>query len=298
MTTADRVPAIAVLGSINMDLVTTTGRVPEPGETVLGTGFAMVPGGKGANQAIAARRAGATVEFLGAVGEDVFAAELRSTLTDSGVGVERLRTVPGPSGVAAIVVDADGENSIIVVGGANAELTTLDADDLAAIANADILLCQLEIPISTVAAAAAHAQAHQTTVVLNPSPVAELPAELWAHIDVAVVNSGEAARLAPVLGSVPHVVVTRGADGAEYRGPDGGSHSSASPVVDVVDTTGAGDSFTGALAAAWHRGPRAALAFACAAGALATTRLGASVSIPTAAAIDAALAGRHRSGAR
>lgn len=100
------------------------------------------------------------------------------------------------------------------------------------------------------------------------------------------------------MGSVPHVVVTRGADGAEYRGPDGGSHSSASPVVDVVDTTGAGDSFTGALAAAWHRGPRAALAFACAAGALATTRLGASVSIPTAAAIDAALAGRHRSGAR
>ncbi|MET7767345.1 ribokinase [Nocardia sp. NPDC005366] len=290
MTTGARTPAIAVLGSINMDLVTTTGRLPAPGETVLGTGFAMVPGGKGANQAIAARRAGATVEFVGAVGDDVFAPRLRAALTDCGVGVDRLRTVSGPSGVAAIVVDADGENSIIVVGGANAGLTAMDDDDLAVLAKADILLCQLEIPIRTVAIAASHARAHGTTVVLNPSPVTDLPAELWAHIDVAVVNSGEAARLGAALSSVPHVITTRGADGAEYRGPDDRSHRCASPVVEVVDTTGAGDSFTGAFAAAWHRGPRAALAYACAAGALATTTLGASVSIPTAADIEAALA--------
>ncbi|MEV0294065.1 ribokinase [Nocardia sp. NPDC050710] len=289
--TADRdVPAIAVLGSINMDLVTTTERRPQPGETVLGTGFAMVPGGKGANQAIAARRAGADVTFVGAVGDDVFAPELRRVLTDSGVRVDRLRVIAGPSGIATIVVDTGGENSIIVAGGANAGLTELTAADLAVIAAADILVCQLEIPIDTVAAAAAHARSHRTTVLLNPSPVADLPAELWADVDVAVVNSGEADELGAALTRVPHVITTRGAAGADYRGPDGRGLSCPSPRVRVVDTTGAGDSFTGALAAAWQRGPEAALTWACAAGALATTRLGASASIPTAAAIDAMLA--------
>ncbi|MEV6557813.1 ribokinase [Nocardia sp. NPDC051756] len=283
------VASIAVLGSINMDLVTTTERRPVPGETVLGTGFAMVPGGKGSNQAIAARRAGGAVQFLGAVGDDVFAAELRRVLTDSGVGIERLRTVDGPSGVAAIVVDGGGENSIIVVGGANARMTELTDADLEVIAGADILLCQLEIPIDTVAAAARHARANGTTVVLNPSPTQELPAELWANIDVAVVNSGEAEQLGSALDPVAHVVVTRGADGATYRGPDGKELSQPSPRVEVIDTTGAGDTFTGALAAAWHRGPKYALNWAGTAGALATTKLGASSSIPTEKEIRAAL---------
>ncbi|MFB8277089.1 ribokinase [Nocardia colli] len=283
------VASIAVLGSINMDLVTTTDRRPVPGETVLGTGFAMVPGGKGSNQAIAAQRAGGAVQFLGAVGDDVFADELRRVLTDSGVGVERLRTVDGPSGVAAIVVDGGGENSIIVVGGANARMTELTDADLAVIAGADILLCQLEIPLDTVAAAARHARANGTTVVLNPSPTQDLPAELWANIDVAVVNSGEAEQLGSALDPVAHVVVTRGADGATYRGPDGKELSQPSPRVDVIDTTGAGDTFTGALAAAWHRGPEYALNGAATAGALATTKLGASSSIPTEDEIRAAL---------
>ncbi|PXX60213.1 ribokinase [Nocardia tenerifensis] len=283
------VPSIAVLGSINMDLVTTTERRPAPGETVLGTGFAMVPGGKGSNQAIAARRAGGAVRFLGAVGDDVFAAELRRALTDAAVDVERLRTVDGPSGVAAIVVDGGGENSIIVVGGANARMTELADADLAVLADADILLCQLEIPIDTVVAAARHARANGTTVLLNPSPARDLPAELWANVDVAVVNSGEAEQLGAALDPVPHVVVTRGADGATYRGPDGAEFTQPSPRVDVVDTTGAGDTFTGALAAAWHRGPAYALAWAGTAGALATTKLGASTSIPTEHEIRAAL---------
>ncbi|MGY2114260.1 ribokinase [Nocardia gipuzkoensis] len=290
MTAESDAPAIVVLGSINMDLVTTTGRRPEPGETVLGTGFAMVPGGKGANQAVAAQRAGGEVRFLGAIGTDVFAAELRRTLTDAAVSTDRLRTVAGPSGVATIVVDGDGENSIIVVGGANARMTGLTEHDLAAIAAADILLCQLEIPVDTVAAAAHHARANGTTVVLNPSPVRHLPAELWADVDVAVVNSGEAERLGADLDPVAHLVVTRGAAGADYRGPAGACLSRPSPQVDVVDTTGAGDAFTGALAAAWHRGPEWALTWACAAGALATTRLGASSSIPTREEITAALA--------
>ncbi|MBF6208461.1 ribokinase [Nocardia sputi] len=290
MTVESNAPAIVVLGSINMDLVTTTDHRPAPGETVLGSGFAMVPGGKGANQAIAARRGGGEVRFLGAVGDDVFAGALSRTLTDAGVSADRLRTVAGPSGVATIVVDGDGENSIIVVGGANTRMTELTEDDLAAIAAADILLCQWEIPVDTVAAAARHARAHDTTVLLNPSPVRTVPAELWANIDVAVVNSGEAAHLGAALDTVAHVVVTRGAAGADYRGPDGARLTRPSPRVNVVDTTGAGDAFTGALAAAWHRGPEWALTWACAAGALATTRLGASSSIPTEEEITAALA--------
>lgn len=290
MTAESDAPAIVVLGSINMDLVTTTTRRPVPGETVLGSGFAMVPGGKGANQAIAARRAGGAVRFLGAVGDDVFAGELRGALTDAAVRTDRLRTVAGPSGIATIVVDDEGENSIIVVGGANTRMTELTEDDLAAIAAADILLCQLEIPIETVAAAASRARAHDTTVLVNPSPVRALPADLWTNIDVAVVNSVEAERLGTDLDTVAHLVVTRGAAGADYRGPGGARLSRPSPRVDVVDTTGAGDAFTGALAAAWHRGPEWALTWACAAGALATTRLGASSAIPAREEITAALA--------
>ncbi|MGV9676549.1 ribokinase [Nocardia sp. NPDC003482] len=283
---------IAVVGSINLDLVTTTARRPEPRETVLGSGFETVPGGKGSNQAIAARRAGAEVDFVGAVGDDLFAAELRTALDDARVGTARLRTVAGPSGVATIVVDASGENTIIVVGGANARMTELSEPDLATIAAADLLLCQLEIPVQTVLAAARHARAHGTTVVLNPSPAQDLPPELWQAVDIAVVNEGEARRLGSALDPVPHVVTTRGGAGARYRGPEG-EFDDPGVAVEVVDTTGAGDTFTGALAAHWHEGPRAALAWACAAGALATTKLGASASIPDAEEIERLLAQRN-----
>ncbi|NUP28817.1 MAG: ribokinase [Nocardia sp.] len=283
-------PLIAVLGSINMDLVATTDRRPDPGETVLGRGFTMVPGGKGANQAIAASRAGGRVLFLGAIGDDVFAPRLRAVLADAGVDTTGLRTIEGPSGIAAIVVDAAGENSIIVVGGANTGLIGLSAGDRAAIAAADILLCQLEVPIPTIAEAVTHARANHTTVIMNPSPAQHLSAELWSGVDVAIVNRGEAGELGSALDGVPHVVVTLGADGARHRGPDGVETTVTGPAVEVVDTTGAGDTFAGALAVRWSRGPAAAMRFACAAGALATTTLGASAAIPARAEIETALA--------
>ncbi|MGV9662447.1 ribokinase [Nocardia niigatensis] len=281
---------IVVVGSINMDLVTTVGRRPEAGETVSGDRFALVPGGKGSNQAIAARRAGAEVELVGAVGADVFAEALRRVLRDAGVGDSGLRAVEGPSGIATIVVDGGGENTIIVVAGANGRMTELSAADLDAIAGADVLMCQLEIPVPTVLAAARHARANGTVVLLNPSPVQELPDEVWAEVDVAVVNEGEAARLAGVLTAVPHVVTTLGAAGASYHGPGGLALAHPGVRVQVVDTTGAGDAFTGALAAHWHEGPATALAWACTAGALTTTKLGASASIPESAEIERLLA--------
>ncbi|WP_278262879.1 ribokinase [Nocardia sp. AG03] len=282
-------PDVVVLGSINMDLVTSTRRRPAPGETVLGTGFATVPGGKGANQAVAAARSGARVRFLGALGDDAFGDELRSTLDEAGVDTTLVRRVEGPSGVASIVVDGSGENSIIVVAGANGHVTDLSEDELAAIAAADLLLCQLEIPLDTVVAAARHACAAGTLVVLNPSPVAPLPAELWADVDVAIVNSLEYEQYSADLARVPHVVRTLGAEGATYRGADGGEMAVRGMAVDAVDTTGAGDAFTGALAATWTSGPRAALTWANTAGALATTVLGASASIPDRTRIAAAL---------
>ncbi|HLS78702.1 MAG TPA: ribokinase [Nocardia sp.] len=286
---AGRAPVIAVLGSVNMDLVTTVTRRPEPGETIAGRDFATVPGGKGANQAVAASRSGGRVRFLGAVGTDVFAPRLRETLDAAGVDTGRLRTVDGPSGIATIVVDDSGENSIIVVGGANAAMTELTDDDLAVIAAADVLLCQLELPVPTVAAALRHARANDTLTLLNPSPVRELAPRLWAEVDIAVVNRGEARRLGAVLDGVPHVVTTLGGDGARHRGPDGTRLSVPGFAVPVVDTTGAGDAFTGALAVAWHRGPQDALRWACAAGALATTALGASAAVPDRAAVAALL---------
>ncbi len=278
---------MVVVGSTNMDLVASVPRPPAPGETVLGTAFTTTPGGKGANQAIAAAKAGADVVFVGAVGDDTFALDLRQALVDAEVDTENLREVPGPSGVAAITVDADGGNAIVVVPGANAQLTTLTDADLQAIADADVLLCQLEIPLDTVVAAARHAAAHDTVVMLNPSPVRPLPDALLAAVDVLVVNQTEAWQLGrDVLAAVPHVVTTLGADGVRYR-----THqllqSIPSPTVDAVDTTGAGDAFAGVLACEWGAEPLAALIFAGAAGALATTRRGASVSSPTRAEIDA-----------
>jgi len=282
---------VVVVGSINMDLVTSTPRLPAPGETILGTSFTTTPGGKGANQAIAAAKAGADVVFVGAVGDDTFALDLRQALVDAEVDAERLRETSGPSGIAAITVDGDGQNSIIVVPGANARVTDLTTDELDAVTNSDILLCQLEIPLDTVTTAASHAAQSDTTVMLNPSPAQTLPPELLESVDVLIVNETEERQLGEnALAAVPHVVTTLGAAGARYRGPDGDRLSVDSPTVDAVDTTGAGDAFTGALAAVWNRGPRDALAFACAAGALAATRPGASAASPTRSEIDALLA--------
>ncbi|MDG4827533.1 ribokinase [Asanoa sp. WMMD1127] len=291
---------VVVVGSANLDLVVTAPQLPRPGETVLGENFRTVPGGKGANQAVAAARAGAEVEFVGAVGSDEFAPVLRDSLVAAGVGVRGLRTVAGPSGVALIAVDRAAENFIVVAAGANGLLTDLDADDRARVATADVLLLQLEVPMSTVVDAARLARAAGTTVVLNAAPAATLPDELLDLVDVLVVNEHEAAVVAGADGGepldallklVPRVVLTFGADGAAYADRDGARLSVPAPRIEAVDTTAAGDAFTGALAVGWaQRGGtdiEASLRWACAAGAACAQRPGASSALPDRATIDA-----------
>ena len=266
-----------MLGSINMDLVVRTGHLPVPGETTAGTDFVTLPGGKGANQAIAAARAGGRVSFVGAIGDDDYGRRLAEGLAAARVSTDRLGRVPGSSGVALITVDDAAENTIVVVPGANARVRVADPD-AELIAGADMLLIQLELPVETVLSGASLAAAAGVPVLLNPSPVAPLTAELLDLITVLVLNEGEAAALGPAaLAGVPHLVTTLGAAGARYAGPDGACCGVPAPPVLAVDTTGAGDAFTGTLAVAWARGvaPPEALRLACEAGAQATTYHGA-----------------------
>ncbi|HCT78657.1 MAG TPA: ribokinase [Micromonosporaceae bacterium] len=275
---------VVVVGSVNMDLVVTAPTLPRPGETVLGETFTTVPGGKGANQAIAAARAGAQCAFIGAVGQDGFGEALRANLTESGVDISRLRVVPGTSGVALIAVDIKAENLIVVAPGANATLTRLEIQDRVAIEAADVLLCQLEIPLATVAQAAAAARTAGTTVILNAAPARALPPELLAAVDLLVVNQTEAVTIAggqagldSLLEKVSRVVMTLGAAGAVYADREGTRLEVPAPRVEAVDTTAAGDAFAGALAVAWAQGRPLdeALRWACAAGAVCATRRGA-----------------------
>lgn len=294
VTTSAPAPRIVVLGSINMDLVTTADHLPVPGETLLGNSFTTLTGGKGGNQAIAAARAGGAVTFIGAVGDDAFADRLRGALTAAGVSTDQLRTAPGSSGIAAITVDAAAENSIVVVPGANARLAGLTDLDRDVIRSARMLVCQLEIPMVAVLSGAGIAAAAGVPVLLNPSPVRDLPADLLAAVHLLVVNEGEAAALGEqALAAVPHLVTTLGARGARYRGADDEFEVPA-PRVEPVDTTGAGDAFAGALAVAWAGGapPREAVQRACAAGALATQVHGAGS--PTAEQIDELVAATYR----
>ncbi|MBB5869781.1 ribokinase [Allocatelliglobosispora scoriae] len=304
---------IVVVGSTNLDLVATTPALPRPGETVLGHRFSTVPGGKGANQAIAAARAGADALFLGAVGDDPFADQLRANLAEAGVDLSLLRIVPGPSGVALIAVDDDGENSIVVAPGANAHFTELTEEDRSAIASAGVLLLQLEIPLATVIEAATVARAAGVQVLLNAAPAQSLPAELLAVTDMLIVNTLEAeillgyadssSRRSPSASArgmlayglleemrrlVPKVVLTAGADGAYYTDQKGGWLHVPTPRVEAVDTTAAGDAFVGALAVALSMGKQIgpALSWACAAGAICVTRAGAGGSLATFAEID------------
>lgn len=281
-------PSIVVVGSLNMDLIVRSPHLPAPGETLTGSGFSTLPGGKGANQAVAAARAGGRVRMVGAVGADDFGAALTGALDGLGVDTRLVRRVPGPSGIALITVDDAAENTIVVLPGANGMLTALDEGDLAAIVDADLLMLQLETPLDTVTAAARVAAEAGVPVLLNPSPVRELPDDLLAAVHLLVVNETEAAALGAARAGGGHLVTTFGAAGARYQGPSGTTAHAEPPAVTAVDTTGAGDAFTGALAVAWCRGddPATALRWACAAGALATTRPGAVA--PVAADIDRA----------
>lgn len=270
-----------MLGSVNMDLGFDVDALPRPGETVLAASFRSTPGGKGANQAVAAARAGAQVHFVGAVGDDPAAERLRAHLTANGVGVDGLITLPGPSGSAVVVVDSAGENIIVVAPGANGHLT-LDSVQRTLVADCDVLLLQLEIPVSTAAVAAREARSAGATVIVNASPADRDPHELAELTDVLAVNEAEAAHW---VWPVPHRVITCGAHGATYTG-GGEEFTVAAPSVEVVDTSGAGDVFAGVLAANWLAGSDHALRRACAAGALATLVPGAGDCAPYAEAID------------
>ncbi|HEY6857237.1 MAG TPA: ribokinase [Mycobacterium sp.] len=278
---------VCVVGSVNMDIGFDVDTLPRPGETALAASVRSTPGGKGANQAVAAARAGAHVEFVGAVGDDPSAAQLREHLNTNGVGTDGLVTVPGPSGNAVIIVDSAGENIIVVAPGANGQLTLDSAALRRVVADSDVLLLQLEIPVATATAAAREAHSAGVTVILNASPSggdeAQL-AQLAEVTDVLVVNETEAAHW---VWPVPHRVTTRGARGASYTGGDA-EFTVAAPVVDALDTSGAGDVFAGVLAAGWAIDRDHALRRACAAGALATLVPGAGHCAPRADAIDEA----------
>lgn len=280
----DMATRVCVVGSVNLDTVFTVAALPAPGETVLAAAPSTHCGGKGANQAVAAARAGANVSLIGAVGDDDAGLRLRRHLHANGVGTDELATVPGPSGAAVITVDASGENTIVVAPGANAVLT-LESDPSGLIADSQVLLLQLEIPLATAAVAARLARAGRATVIVNVSPVGGDVSELAGLIDVAVVNQTESAQFDH---PVAHRVVTLGARGARYSGVNGSIEVPA-PIVDAVDTSGAGDVFAGVLAAEWPRGVEHALRTACAAAALATLVPGTGDCAPTAEAINKAL---------
>ncbi len=282
---------VCVVGSVNLDIGFDVDTLPRPGETALATSARSTPGGKGANQAVAAARAGARVQFVGAVGDDPAAAQLREHLTANGVGTDALRTVPGPSGNAAVIVDSFGENIIVVAPGANGQLTPDAAASRSLMEDCDVLLLQLEIPVATATAAAREAHSAGVTVILNASPASgdekEL-AQLAELTDVLVVNETEAAHW---VWPVPHRVTTLGARGASYTG-DGAEFTVGSPAVNALDTSGAGDVFAGVLAAGWEADRHRAMRRACAAGALATLTPGAGDCAPYADAIaDAMLPG-------
>ncbi|MEV0780290.1 ribokinase [Streptomyces sp. NPDC050428] len=291
---------IVVLGSTNMDLVAYVARAPKHGETVTGREFRTVPGGKGANQAVAAARAGGDVAMIGAVGADEFGVRLRHTLTASGVDTDLLHTAEGPSGTAHIVVDDEGGNAIVVVPGANGTLTALGPGEETLIGTATSLLLQLELPLSAVLDGARAAKRHGVRTILTPAPVQPLPPELLAATDLLVPNEHEAAALAGVadpyaaaevlLRQVPEVVITLGAAGSLYAARGSLPVTVPAPKVTAVDTTGAGDTFVGALAVAIGEGrPMAeATRWASAAAALCVQRHGASTSMPYRSEIDEA----------
>lgn len=278
--------SVVIVGSGNVDLVSRVERIPEPGETVLSTGFATHAGGKGNNQATAAARAGAPTTFVGAFGDDDNGARLRASLRDSGVR-PLVRVSAEPTGTAMITVAPNGENAIVVNAGANATLTDLTPEERSAIAGADLVLMQLEIPMDTVLAAATIASGR---VVLNAAPAQPLPAELLAKVDLLIVNEHEATLLGGadhLLTLVPALVVTLGVKGALVRTRDTTTEVPGI-TVDVVDTTGAGDTFCGALVAALdeRRPLDDAVRFASVAAALSVRRAGAVPAIPTREEID------------
>ena len=291
--------SIIVLGSINMDLVVHAPRLPKPGETLTGSSFHTTPGGKGANQAVACARLGVKTQMIGRVGGDVFSSALRKNLSDNGVDVSGIALEEQlPSGVALIAIDEKGENNIIIIPGANGavgnqELKTLEN----MLPKAKVLLLQLEIPIEIVIEAAKSAHTRGLTVILDPAPARQLPADLFPYVDILTPNTTEAAFLAgfPVDDTqnaekaartlrqqgTDQVIIKMGDLGAYVQNQVGGLFYPAIPV-EAIDTVAAGDAFNGALAAALSENLpfEEAMHWAIAAGAIAVTRSGAQTAMP------------------
>lgn len=300
--------SIIVFGSINMDLVVQTPRLPAPGETLAGHSFFTAPGGKGANQAVACARLGAETHMLGRVGNDVFSGALRESLSTAGVNIAGVASCEGPSGIAAIAVNDAGENTIVIIAGANASLGQEDLTRLEALLpRAQVLLLQLEVPLESVIAAAQAAQRQGVTVILDPAPARILPNVLLQASTIITPNETEAALLVgfPLITEqdveraalellrrgVKHVVIKRGAQGAYWHNGIVGMLLPSFPVK-AVDTVAAGDAFNGGLATALQAGRRfeEALRWGLAAGALAVTKPGAQQAMPSRAELQALLA--------
>jgi len=295
--------AIIVLGSANMDLVVRQPRLPHPGETMFGSSFHTVPGGKGLNQAVAAARAGGDVGFLGAVGGDAFGAALTDCLRDDGVDVHGVTEVAEATGTAHISVLDGGENAIVVVSGANAVITALDDASQRRIEDCRYLVAQFERPLELITEAFLVAHGLGITTVLTPAPVTQVDPHLLDLVDILIPNAQEACELAGVddeteaalalSRSVGLVVMTRGSRGALVT-RDGAVVTEVAPrKVEAVDTTAAGDTFAGVLVAMLAEGVELepALTAATVAASISVTRPGASTSMPTRAEIDAVLAG-------
>lgn len=300
--------AIVVVGSLNMDFIVSVGRLPAPGETVLGRAFQMLPGGKGANQAVAAGRLASPetrVRMIGRVGADLFGDQLKASLSAAGVDVSAVaQSRSQPTGIALIEVETGGQNSIVVASGANMDLPASDVEAMRRIfQGARVALFQLESPLDTVASALRLAREEGVTTILDPAPAQPLPAELLAHVDVLTPNESEALgllgmpsrRLGPseasgIAGRLgPGTVIMKlGDQGAVVYSKTATSHHPAFPV-SAVDTTAAGDTFNGAFAVALAEGRTLddSVRFANAAAALSVTRRGAQASVPSRAEVDA-----------
>ena len=291
---------VVVVGSLNMDLVTRASRLPRAGETLIGQSFSTVPGGKGANQAVASARLGAEVAMIGCIGSDAYGIQLRDALLAEGIDCQAVSRVDGSSGVALIVVDDSSQNAIVIVAGSNGELTpaSLQAAD-AVLQAADVIVCQLEVPLETVGYALKRGRELGKTVILNPAPASgPLPAQWYASIDYLIPNESEATALSGVTvdsldsaklaaaqlikAGAAKVIITLGAQGALFSDGNRFEHLAA-PNVKAVDTTAAGDTFVGGFAAALAHGKSEAEAirFGQVAAALSVTRAGAQPSIPT-----------------
>lgn len=296
---------IAVIGSMNMDLVVRAMRAPEPGETLAGSDLQVIPGGKGANQAIAASRTGVETIMVGCVGADTFGSTLINSIIQANIDTRGVRVIEGIStGTAIIIVEDSGENRIIIIPGANSQVSphfVLDQWD--AISKSDVILLQHEIPLTTVRTIIIKAHSEGIRIVLNPAPIYPIPVDILSMVDILVVNETEATELtsldvttnetafkaADLLfhQGVKTVIITMGRSGAVLVDGQNQLYQPAIPV-EAVDTTAAGDTFVGSFTACIVQGktPKEALVYATSAASLCVTRFGAQPSIPTQQEVD------------